>query len=90
MTAMPEFGVGQRVRIKKVAVEGTNRRVPEYARGRTGTIVSVHGSVSGHRHDHADDWGPLYTVLLEPGAAGSTGERLFLDVHGPWMEDACS
>lgn len=81
-----EFTVGQRVRIKREG-GGTNRRVPEYARGGTGTIVRSHGVVTGNRHDHAEEWGPLYSVLLDP-ATGSSGERLFLDIHAPWLEEA--
>jgi hypothetical protein len=80
-----EFTIGQRVRIKRES-GGTNRRVPEYARGGTGTIVRSYGVVTGNRHDHAEEWGPLYSVLLDP-APGSSGERLFLDIHAPWLEE---
>jgi hypothetical protein len=81
-----EFTLGQRVRIKREGGGGTtNRRVPGYARGGTGTIVLSHGVVTGNR-DHVGDWGPLYSVLLDP-APGSSGERLFLDVHAPWLEE---
>ncbi|MGD0638598.1 MAG: SH3-like domain-containing protein, partial [Nitrososphaerales archaeon] len=80
-----EFALGQRVRIRRE--EGrANRRVPEYARGGIGTIVRFYGVVTGNRHDHAEEWGPLYDVLLDP-APGSSGERLLLDVHAPWLEE---
>jgi len=82
-----EFTPGQRVRIKREGSGGTtNRRVPEYARGVTGTIVRSHGMVTGNRHDHAEEWGPLYSVLLDP-SPGSSGERVSLDVHAPWLEE---
>lgn len=81
---MPEeFRVGQKVRVK-LESEGTNRRVPEYARGGTGTIVRVYGAITGFQHDHAEDWGSLYSVLLD---ASSPLERVYLDIHGPWLEN---
>ena len=82
-----EFEVNQRVRVRRES-QGTNRRVPEYARGRTGTIVRSHGVVPGHGHDHADDWGPLYSVLLDRSTRSSDGENLCLDIHSSWLEDA--
>jgi hypothetical protein len=81
-----EFKIGQKVRVKTES-RGTNRRVPEYAKGATGTIVRSYGVVTGHQHDHAKDWGPLYNVLLDP-ASGFSGEKLLLDIHDSWLEDA--
>jgi hypothetical protein len=83
-----EFRVGQKVTIKRKN-EGKNRRVPEYAKGGSGTIMVSYGIVTGNKHDHTEEWGPLYSVLLDP-AVGSSGEKLFLDVHASWLEDADS
>jgi hypothetical protein len=81
---LKEFEVNQRVRIR-VEGGGTNRRVPEYARGMKGTIVRSHGIVPGYAHDHTDDWGPLYSVLLDRSANDSDAVKILLDIHGSWL-----
>lgn len=80
-----EFEVNQRVRVKREN-PGPNRRVPGYARGMTGVIVKAHGVVPGHGHDHADDWGLLYSVLLDDPSGHSGMERIILDLHISWLE----
>lgn len=83
---MPRFIVNQRVRIKREN-PGPNRRVPRYARGKTGVIVVVHGTLSNYTHDHADDWGPLYSVVLDQDSTdGFQQNTIIVDVHEPWLE----
>ena len=83
---MKDFEVNQRVRVKE-DVPGPNRRVPEYARGRTGTVVKKHGVVPNYQHDHADDWGPLYSVILDDDPLfPSKKGKIIIDVHRSWLE----
>jgi hypothetical protein len=63
-----------------------NRRVPGYARGRTGTIVEAHGVVPNYQRDHQDDWGPLYSVRLDAASGEGSNIRVVLDVHESWLE----
>jgi hypothetical protein len=79
---MREFVVNQRVRVR-TQIDGPNRRVPSYVRGKLGVIVRAHGKVDDYQHDHADDWGPMYSVVFD---AGSTNEKVILDLHQPWLE----
>ena len=83
---MTKFIVNQRVRIKSEN-PGANRRVPQYARGKVGIIVVAHGTLSNCTHDHADDWGPLYSVALDQGSSdGFHEKKIIVDVHEPWLE----
>ncbi len=85
---MGEFVINQRVRVK-IENPGPNRRVPDYARGKLGVIVSVHGTVPNYSHDHSEDWGPLYSVLFEPEAPCShPKEKIIVDIHESWLSDA--
>jgi hypothetical protein len=79
---MKEFSIGQRVRVR-TDYEGPNRRVPAYVKGKIGIVLRVHGEVANYRHDHADDWGALYSVLFD---GSSRGEKLIVDLHQPWLE----
>jgi hypothetical protein len=80
------FSIGQKVRIKTES-QGPNRRVPGYARGRTGIIVEAHGVVPDYQRDHRDDWGPLYSVHLDPTSVERSNVRVVLDVHESWLEE---
>ena len=85
---MGRFVISQRVRVKFENV-GPNRRVPDYVKGKLGVIVSVHGTVPNYSHDHAEDWGPLYSVQFEPEATAShPREKIIVDIHEPWLSDA--
>jgi len=84
---MDRFVIGQRVRVKFENV-GPNRRVPGYVRGKLGIIVRVHGTVPNYSHDHAEDWGPLYSVQFESEGTGShPREKIIVDIHEPWLSD---
>ena len=85
---MGRFVIDQRVRVK-IENPGPNRRVPDYARGKLGVIVSVHGTVPNCSHDHLEDWGPLYSVLFEPVPPRSNSkEKIIVDIHEPWLSEA--
>jgi hypothetical protein len=85
---MSRFIISQRVRVK-VENAGPNRRVPGYVRGKLGVIVTVHGTVPDYSHDHAEDWGPLYSVQFEPETTGNhSREKIIVDIHEPWLSDA--
>ena len=84
---MGRFVISQRVRVKFQNVS-PNRRVPGYVRGKLGVIVSVHGTVPNYSHDHAEDWGPLYSVQFETeGTGGHPREKIIVDIHEPWLSD---
>ena len=83
---MSKFIANQRVRIKREN-PGPNRRVPQYARDKTGVIIVVHGVLSNYTHDHADDWGPLYSIVLDQDSPhGPQENKIIVDVHEPWLE----
>ena len=83
---MNKFIVNQRVSIKREN-PGPNRRVPQYARGKKGIILVVHGVLSNSTHDHADDWGPVYSVVLNQDSSDRFQEnKIIVDVHEPWLE----
>ena len=85
---MSGFVISQRVRVK-FENASPNRRVPDYARGKLGVIVSVHGTVPNYSHDHLEDWGPLYSVLFELVSPSSNSkEKIIVDIHEPWLSDA--
>lgn len=77
----------QRVRVK-LNNRGGTRRTPYYVRGKIGRIVKSHGTITGHGHDHAEDWGPLYTLLFDSGDVfgSSENEKIFVDLHDNWLE----
>ena len=85
---MSRFVVNQKVRIKR-EYPGPNRRVPQYARGKTGVIAEVHGVLYNVAHDHADDWGPLYSVVLEHESSdGHRESKIIVDINEPWLEES--
>ena len=71
----------------KTEVSGPNRRVPLYARGRTGTVVQAHGTVPDYQRDHREDWGPLYSVRLDAASGEGSNVGVVLDVHESWLEE---
>ncbi len=86
---MSKFRVQDRVLVMKESPCAT-RRTPHYVRGKTGTIIEVHGKVQGHEHDHPDDWGPLYSVIFETIELFGypSNEKIVLDLHESWLEEA--
>jgi len=79
---MKPLAVNQKVRVRTELIS-PNRRVPSYVRGKIGAIIKVHGIIPDFQHDHADDWGPMYSVLFE---VSSRGEKVSVDLHEPWLE----
>ena len=81
------FSVGQKVRVK-LQSPGATRRTPDYIRGKVGIVFAIHGSVPGYEYDHADDWGPLYTVVFDSKEVfgHSENEKILIDLHEPWLE----
>ena len=69
------YSVGELVRVRD-EVPGGNPRTPGYVRGKTGTVVALHGQISNPL-DHRGRYPPLCTVRFElvkiPGAGRLTG-----------------
>ena len=86
---MGGFVVGQGVRVK-AENPGPNRRVPHYVRGKSGVVFRVHGAVPNYSHDHAEDWGPLYSVLFGSTQApgNHSNEKVIVDIHESWLAEA--
>ena len=84
--ARHRYRVGDRVRVLDDQ-PGGNPRTPGYARGKTGTVIAVHGRIANPL-DHRDRYPPLYTVrfgLQElTGRPGS--DRVTADLHEDWLE----
>lgn len=86
------FSVNDNVAVKRENPGGT-RRTPNYIRGKKGRIIRSHGTIGGHSHDHAEDWGPLYTVIFEHGEVfesvpGRSDDKIAVDIHENWLEPA--
>jgi nitrile hydratase subunit beta len=87
-SAQPEFGVGNRVRVKAENRDG-NPRTPEYIRGKTGVVAEVHGVIY-NPVDHRGTYPPLYSVVfaVQDVFGGASGDKLFVDLHDDWLERA--
>ncbi len=86
---------GQRVRVAGRPHEG-HHRTPGYLKGRTGTVVRVHGAFANpETHAYGDDGlprQPLYLVGFEqrelwPDYRGAAGDRLYADVFEHWLDE---
>jgi nitrile hydratase len=90
----PRFAVGQRVRARTMQPTG-HTRLPRYARGKTGIIVSHHG---GHvlpdasAHGKGDSPQHLYTVRFTArelwGEAANPRDSVHLDLWESYLEPA--
>lgn len=83
-----KFKVGDRVRVRQENADG-NPRTPKYVRGKQGVIAAIHG-VMNNPLDHRGLYPPLYTVVFDmkevSGKPG--GEKLCVDIHEEWLEQA--
>lgn len=91
--APPRFAVGETVRALGHAGFG-HTRLPQYARGRRGTVTASHGAhvlpdASARGEERAE---PLYTVAFAArelwGEAGAPRDRVCLDLWESYLEPA--
>jgi nitrile hydratase len=82
------FNVGDRVRVRQEQ-PGGNPRTPPYIRGKTGTVVTLHGVIDNPL-DHRGHYPFLYTVRFQVREVfGPPGDgTLCLDVHEEWLDPA--
>jgi len=80
------FKVGDRVIIKRENPQG-NPRTPMYIRGKQGVIVATHGVITNPL-DHRGLYPPLYTITFDVKDlfSGTSGDKLWVDVHEDWLE----
>ena len=93
VAASPRFGLGDRVRTHSHGVPG-HTRLPAYARGRRGTIVSWHNGwvfPDTNAHGHGENPQHLYTVAFEGselwGVDAEPGVFVNLDLFEPYLEN---
>ena len=90
----PRFGVGDRVAVSR-SNPPSHTRVPNYARGRVGTVATLNGGFAFAdaqalgRNDVAEH---LYTVRFEAaelwGESAGVGDVVYLDMHESYLERA--
>jgi nitrile hydratase subunit beta len=93
-TAPPRFRIGDKV-VTSRANPPTHTRVPNYARGRVGTVTACHGGFAfmdaqaRGRNDVADH---LYTVRFEAaelwGESAGGRDAIYLDMHESYLRSA--
>ena len=90
----PRFAIGQRVRARTMQPTG-HTRLPRYARGKTGTIVSHHGAhvlPDASAHGKGDRPQQLYTVRFPApelwGDRASPRDSVHLDLWESYLEPA--
>jgi len=92
----PRYGVGDRVRIDDRDSLG-HCRTPHFARGRTGTVVAVHGAFRDPErlayHQPGLPALVLYKVRIKQGDLwrqyeGARSDQLELDIYENWLKDA--
>lgn len=88
------FSTGDRVRAK-VMNPRTHTRLPRYARGRTGTVMQVHGVhvfPDAHAHGRGEDPHWLYSVSFAAedlwGRDGRPGDEIMIDLWEPYLDPA--
>jgi nitrile hydratase len=88
------FAVGDKVRTRQMNPTG-HTRLPRYARGRNGTIASVHGvhvfpDANSARRDENPQW--LYSVALSArelwGHEANSVDEVLIDLWEPYLERA--
>ena len=84
--AASRFRIGDRVRVKAANPDG-NPRTPPYIRGKTGTVIAVHGCID-NPIDHRGIYPALYTVEFELRHVFGTdsADRIASDIHEDWLE----
>jgi len=92
VAALPRFAIGDRVRTQSHGVPG-HTRLPAYARGRHGTIVSWHDGwvfPDTNAHGHGENPQHLYTVAFQGselwGIDAEPGVVVHLDLFEPYLE----
>jgi nitrile hydratase len=88
------FATGDRVRARNVHPR-THTRLPRYVRGRTGTVVALHGChvfPDAHAHGRGEDPRWLYTVRFSArelwGDIADPGASVSVDAWEPYLEPA--
>jgi len=83
-----KFKAGDTVRVRPEH-PGGNPRTPEYVRGKTGVVVTVHGVID-NPVDHRGCYPPLYTVMFDVKDVFGrpSDEKLCVDIHEEWLEQA--
>ncbi|MGB3316756.1 MAG: nitrile hydratase subunit beta [Albidovulum sp.] len=97
--AAPRFSPGDRVRTRLPAgntfVPGGHTRLPDYAAGRTGTVILSHGAhvlPDANAHGLGEQPEPLYTIAFAAadlwGTAESEGDEVTLDLWQSYLAPA--
>ena len=86
----PGFAAGDKIRARNIQPEG-HTRLPRYARGRAGEIVTVHGThvfPDSSAHGKGDDPQWLYTVRFTARElwGKDTNDSVCLDLWEPYLE----
>ena len=88
------FEIGARVRVRSAEPAG-HCRTPSYLRGKTGTIVGVHGSFRDPEklayHKPGLPRQPLYMVRFDyrdvwPGRKAAGADTICADIYQHWLE----
>ena len=86
------FKIGEKIRIRNISTEGYTR-LPRYARGKAGEIISIHGThvlpdSSAHRLGDNPQW--LYTVRFTAKElwGHDNKDHVMLDLWEPYLEPA--
>lgn len=88
----PRFPVGTLVRARNINPTG-HTRLPRYARGRAGEIITLHGThvfPDSSAHGRGDDPQWLYTVRFSAKElwGSATPDHIHLDLWEPYLEPA--
>jgi nitrile hydratase beta subunit len=91
---MPQFAIGQRVRARNMQPVG-HTRLPRYARGKTGSIITHHGAhvlPDASAHGRGDMAQHLYTVRFAAqelwGERANARDSVHLDLWEIYLEPA--
>ena len=86
------FKIGEKIRTRNISAEG-HTRLPRYARGKAGEIISIHGThvlpdSSAHRLGDNPQW--LYTVRFAAKElwGHDNKDHVMLDLWEPYLEPA--
>lgn len=92
--AAPRFAPGDEVRARNIHPEG-HTRLPRYARGRTGVVLTRHGAhvwPDSNAHFRGEDPQHLYTVRFAArelwGMAAPATDYIHIDLWEPYLERA--
>ena len=90
--AAPRFAIGDKIRTQNTNPEG-HTRLPRYARGKSGEVVSEHGAhvfPDSSAHGLGEDRQWLYTVCFTAKElwGHATDDTVMLDLWEPYLEPA--